>query len=76
MRRPPWAVPSPHRALQSRDVHARCAAGEALEYRVHTGDDHLSFVQPGSRFSHDPVAWTLSRFAGVRVAVGRLTTAV
>jgi acetyl esterase/lipase len=52
-------------AIQARWVERRCAQGEAIEFRLYPGRDHLSLVAADSPFSADLVAWTRSRFAGV-----------
>ena len=50
--------------IQSRFIDARCAAGQALTYRLYAGRDHLSLVAPESPAGADLAAWTAARFAG------------
>lgn len=50
--------------IQSRFIDTRCAAGQALTYRLYAGRDHLSLVAPESPASADLAAWTAARFAG------------
>ena len=54
--------------VQRAYVHARCAAGQALEYRSYAGHDHLSVVAVDSPYVPDLIAWTRARFAGEPVA--------
>lgn len=48
--------------VQARFVRERCAAGQALEYRLYPGRDHLSIVAPGSPLHEDLVRWSRDRF--------------
>lgn len=50
--------------LQDGYVAARCAAGQAVDYRHYPGRDHLSLVAPDSPLIADLIAWTRDRFAG------------
>lgn len=49
---------------QSVYVAARCAAGQAVDYRTYAGLDHLPIVEAGSPAVADALAWTADRFAG------------
>jgi alpha-beta hydrolase superfamily lysophospholipase/uncharacterized membrane protein HdeD (DUF308 family) len=51
-------------AAQAHFVASRCAAGQALEYRVYPGLDHLPLVAPASPLTAELVAWTRARLAG------------
>jgi uncharacterized membrane protein HdeD (DUF308 family)/alpha-beta hydrolase superfamily lysophospholipase len=51
-------------AMQARFVASRCAAGQALEYRVYPGLDHMPLVAPASPLTAELVAWTRARLAG------------
>ncbi len=48
--------------LQIDFVRARCAAGQAVEYRTYPGRDHLSVVAPDSALIGDLIGWTQDRF--------------
>jgi len=56
----PLVVP----AVQGGYVKARCLAGQALEYRVYEGKDHMGLVADDSPLITDLVAWTQARFDG------------
>jgi alpha-beta hydrolase superfamily lysophospholipase len=45
-------------------VRARCAAGQAIDYREYAGRDHLGLVAAGSPFTPELVAWTEARLRG------------
>lgn len=45
-------------------VAARCAAGQALDYRTYPGRDHLGLVAPDSALVPELLAWTRARLAG------------
>lgn len=48
--------------IQNQFVKARCEAGQELEYRTYSGQDHLSIVALGSPLTQDLVQWTNDRF--------------
>jgi pimeloyl-ACP methyl ester carboxylesterase len=50
--------------IQKRFVADRCAAGQALEYRVYAGKDHVPLVASDSPLTPELVAWTEARLAG------------
>lgn len=52
------------RATQDAYVAARCEAGQAVDYRVYDGEDHLSLVAADSPLIPDLFAWTRARLAG------------
>lgn len=54
--------------LQRRYVEARCAAGQAVDYRVYPGLGHVELVAPASPLGPDAVEWTRQRFAGAPAA--------
>lgn len=56
--------------IQQRYVAARCAAGQAIDYRVYAGRDHLSLVASGSPLEGELVAWTADRFSGAPALQG------
>lgn len=45
-------------------VAARCAAGQALDYRTYPGRDHMGLVAPDSALVPELLAWTQARLAG------------
>jgi alpha-beta hydrolase superfamily lysophospholipase len=47
-------------------VAARCAAGQALEYRAYRDRDHISLLAADSPASADLVRWTAERFSGAQ----------
>jgi acetyl esterase/lipase len=50
---------------QQRDfVAARCAAGQAIDFREYPGRDHLSLVETNSPLTPELVKWTNARLAG------------
>jgi acetyl esterase/lipase len=51
-------------AVQEAYVRGLCAAGNAVDYRLYPGQDHVSIVGPASPFVADLIAWTADRFAG------------
>lgn len=51
-------------SIQAHYVASRCEAGQAIEYKVYPGLDHLSLVAPGSPLDADLLHWTAQRFAG------------
>lgn len=57
-------------SIQARYVNRRCAAGQALDFRVYEGEDHLSIVAPYSRLMPDLLRWTRDRLAEVPVPAG------
>lgn len=59
--------------VQDDYVAERCAAGQALDYRVYAGRDHLGLVAADSPLIADLVRWTEERLAGVPAAPGCLT---
>ena len=50
-------------ALQRPYVNRLCHSGQAVEYRVYRGRDHLSLLWPGSRLVSYLLSWTQARFA-------------
>jgi len=50
--------------VQRAYVEERCAAGQSLEFRTYSGQDHLSVVAPESPLNEDLIAWTQARLAG------------
>ncbi len=50
-------------AAQDAYVAARCADGQAVDYRRYAGLDHVPLVEAGSPAISDLVAWTVARFA-------------
>lgn len=57
-------------AIQAGHVAARCAAGQAIDYRVYAGRDHLSLVAAGSPLEDELIVWTADRLAGRPAAPG------
>jgi alpha-beta hydrolase superfamily lysophospholipase len=51
-------------SVQLNYVRARCAAGQALDYRSYAKRDHLSLVAPDSALTADLLAWSIDRFNG------------
>jgi acetyl esterase/lipase len=51
-------------SVQLNYVKARCAAGQALDYRSYAQRDHLSLVAPDSALTADLLAWSKDRLAG------------
>jgi len=51
-------------AVQQSFVNRRCAAGQAIDYRVYPGLDHVTLVGRASPLAADLIAWTHDRFAG------------
>ncbi|MGG5260621.1 lipase family protein [Phycicoccus avicenniae] len=51
-------------AAQKAYVTARCDAGQALDYRVYDGRDHVPLVEPDSPAIPELVQWTKDRLAG------------
>ncbi|MFC8798444.1 lipase family protein [Promicromonospora sp. NPDC057138] len=50
---------------QQRDfVAARCAAGQAIDFREYPGLDHVPLIEDGSPLTPELVAWTQDRLAG------------
>ncbi len=45
-------------------VAARCAAGQAIDFREYPGRTHLSLVETGSPLTPELVKWTNARLAG------------
>jgi hypothetical protein len=45
-------------------VAARCAAGQAIDYREYAGRNHLFLVAPDSPLTGDLIAWTEARLRG------------
>ncbi len=56
--------------VQRAYVEERCAAGQSLEFRTYSGQDHLSVVAPESPLNEDLIAWTQARLAGEPQADG------
>lgn len=54
--------------IQAEYVRAQCAAGQAVDYRLYPGLNHLSLLGAESPFPEELVAWTRDRFAGVPAA--------
>lgn len=50
--------------VQAAWVARRCAAGQAIEFRLYPGRDHLTLLAPESPFTADLVRWTEARFFG------------
>jgi uncharacterized membrane protein HdeD (DUF308 family)/alpha-beta hydrolase superfamily lysophospholipase len=50
--------------VQDQYVAARCAAGQALEYRTYAGRDHVPLVEPDSPLIPDLFTWTQDRLDG------------
>ena len=51
-------------AVQERYVAARCAAGQAVDYRTYAGRDLVGVVQADSPLIPDLLAWTRDRLTG------------
>jgi hypothetical protein len=51
-------------AIQQGYVAARCDAGQAIDFRLYAGRDHLSLVAPDSPLTAELLAWTADRLAG------------
>jgi alpha-beta hydrolase superfamily lysophospholipase len=51
--------------VQDEYVAARCAAGQALEYRTYAGRDHVPLVEPDSPLIPDLFTWTQDRLDGM-----------
>ncbi|GAA1513671.1 lipase family protein [Nocardioides humi] len=51
-------------AAQEAWVAARCAAGQAIDYREYAGREHVSLVEADSPAIADLLAWTADRLAG------------
>jgi uncharacterized membrane protein HdeD (DUF308 family) len=49
--------------MQRSYVNRLCHSGQAVEYRVYRGRDHLSLLWPGSRLVSYLLSWTGARFA-------------
>jgi pimeloyl-ACP methyl ester carboxylesterase len=49
--------------LQRSYVNRLCHSGQAVEYRIYRGRDHLSLLWPGSRMVSYLLSWTEARFA-------------
>lgn len=50
--------------IQKRYVAARCAAGQAIDFRTYPGLGHISLVAPGSPLAQELITWTRDRFEG------------
>lgn len=50
--------------IQAAYVVAQCAAGQSIDYRTYTDEDHISLVAPESPLTADLVTWTRERFQG------------
>lgn len=50
--------------IQDGYVAARCAAGQAIDYRTYAGRDHISLLAADSPLTADLVAWTRDRLSG------------
>ncbi len=57
------ADPLVGRTAQDAYVAARCEAGQAVDYRVYDGEDHLSLVAADSPLIPDLIDWIDDRFA-------------
>jgi uncharacterized membrane protein HdeD (DUF308 family) len=55
-------------AAQLRYVAARCAAGQAVDYRTYAGRDHVGVVRADSPLIPDLLGWTRDRLAGAAPA--------
>lgn len=51
-------------AIQKRYVATRCAAGQAIDFRIYPGLNHISLVASDSPLVPDLIAWTRDRFEG------------
>lgn len=51
-------------AAQQAYVKGRCADGQAVDYRVYDGRDHVPLVEPDSPAIPDLIQWTKDRLAG------------
>jgi len=52
-------------SIQDSYVAARCAAGQAVDYRRYAGRDHMSLIADDSAAARDLLEWTRDRFAGL-----------
>jgi uncharacterized membrane protein HdeD (DUF308 family)/predicted esterase len=55
-------------AMQQEFVALRCADGQAVDYRVYEGRDHMGVVADDSPLVPDLLAWTQDRFDGLPAA--------
>lgn len=51
-------------AIQQAYVEDRCAAGQAIDFRLYRDRDHLSLVASGSPLEPELIAWTRERLNG------------
>jgi len=51
-------------AMQQKFVVERCAAGQAIDFRVYPGKDQMPLVAADSPLTTELVAWTEARLAG------------
>lgn len=57
-------------AVQDAYVAERCAAGQAIDYRLYPARNHLTLLAADSPAVRDLIDWTAARFAGAPAAVG------